>query len=370
MQTTKFIPLMQPNLNEDDIQQVVRVLRSGMLIQGNEVLGLEQSVSKYLSVPHVSAVSNGTATLHIALKSLGIGVGDEVIVPAFSYIATANVVELVGAKPIFVDIDDHTFTIDVDQIEAAITDKTKCIIPVHEFGLPANMNRVMELARRYNLFVIEDAACALGATVGDQFVGTFGDYGSFSLHPRKAITSGEGGLITTSSAALDRKARILRNHGMDPAVPYMDFVDAGFNYRLTDFQAALVHSQLGRLEDGIAFRNKIAKIYLERLSQSEILLPTTPDGLKHTWQTFHIVFDPSINRNEVIIKMKENGVGTNYGAQCMPYQTFFKNKYELDSNRLFPNAMRAYNQGLALPCYDRMSEDDAHQVVDVLNSII
>jgi perosamine synthetase len=240
---SKFIPLMVPDIQQQDIDAVVSVLKTGMLVQGKKVEELENNVAKYLGVRHVIAASSGTATLHLALLASGIGTGDEVIVPAFSFIATANAIELVGATPIFVDIDLDTFNININLIEQAISSRTKAILPVHEFGLSCDISEICELAKRYNLSVIEDAACALGAKENGRFTGTTGDVGSFSFHPRKAITSGEGGILTTNDDEMARKLRILRNHGIENKDGKTEFVAAGLNYRLTDFQAALVNSQ-------------------------------------------------------------------------------------------------------------------------------
>ena len=178
------IPLMSPNITDDDIAAVVAVLRSGSLVQGRKVDEFERAVAEYLGVANVVAVSSGTASLHLALIALSIKVGDEVIVPALSHVATANVVEVVGAKCVFVDVDKGTFNIDVSRLEEAITPRTRAIIPVHEFGLACDISQVLEIARRHNIFVVEDAACALGSTDAAKFAGTFGEIGSFSLHPR------------------------------------------------------------------------------------------------------------------------------------------------------------------------------------------
>ena len=195
-----FIPLMVPNITEADIEAVAVVLRSGMLVSGSNVAALEARTCEFIGVPYASAMSNGTVTLDLALMLSGVGAGDEVIVPAFSYMATANVVEHVGARPVFVDIDPATFNIDPALIEAAITPRTKAIIPVHEFGMAAPMDAIMSIAEKYGLIVIEDAACALGATINGRFAGSYGRFASFSLHPRKAITSGEGGLLVCRNA--------------------------------------------------------------------------------------------------------------------------------------------------------------------------
>ena len=242
----EIIPLSKPNINERDISAVVKVLESGMLVQGKEVEELELLFSNYFNISASSLVSNGTSSLHLALVALGIGPGDEVIIPALSYVATANVVELVGATCVFVDTHPRYFNIDENKIESKITSKTKAIIPVHEFGLCANMIQIIEIAKKHNLFVIEDAACALGATLNGQLAGTFGDFGSFSFHPRKAITSGEGGLLITSNLKNDKIIKTLRNHGIENGSNPMNFINAGFNYRLTDIQAALLKRQFKR----------------------------------------------------------------------------------------------------------------------------
>lgn len=354
-----FIPLMSPNISEQDIDAVINVLRSGMLVQGEQVAALESDIAAYLNVKNAIAVSNGTATLHLALIALGIGPGDEVIVPAFSYIATANVVEIVGAKCVFVDVEADTFNIDVSQVERAITERTKAIIPVHEFGLACDISELVKIAEKHNLFVIEDAACALGATENSKFAGTFGQVGSFSLHPRKAVTAGEGGILTTNDDNLAEKFRTLRNHGISMKDGKMDFVAAGFNYRMTDFQAALVRGQFARIEEIIDCRNELAKIYFDDLQTAQnIQLPTIPENKRHTWQTFHLIVNDEINRDNLITELKEKGIGTNYGAQCIPHQTYYREKYALDCKKLFPNSLRAFQKGLALPMFENLQIAD------------
>lgn len=365
----QFIPLASPDIRPEDIQEVVTVLESGMLVQGKNVAALENNIATFLNSPNVAAVSNGTATMHLALVALGIGKGDEVIVPAFSYVATANVVELVGATPVFVDIELSTFNIDITLIEAAITAKTKAIIPVHEFGLACNMEAVMKLAKTHNLFVIEDAACALGASQNGKSVGTFGDFGSFSLHPRKAISSGEGGLISCYDEALLKKVQILRNHGIDMVDGKMEFVAAGFNYRMTDFQAALVNSQLNRLKNTLTYKNELALLYAEQIQNTKLVLPSVPNGMVHTWQTYHLLVDPSLNRDSVIALLREKGIGTNYGAQCIPAQQFYQEKYGLDCAAQFPNALHAYLHGLAVPLYEKLTTEDISYIATELNKL-
>lgn len=365
----KFIPLASPDINAEDIKTVADVLSTGMLVQGVNVEILEKNISSFLNSKHTIAVSNGTATMHTALLALGIGPGDEVIVPAFSYVATANVVELVGAKPVFVDIDINTFNIDVPKIQGAITSKTKAIIPVHEFGLACDIESVVKIAKENKIFVIEDAACALGAKQNNQFVGTFGDFGSFSLHPRKAISSGEGGLVTTQTDELAKKIRILRNHGIEIIDGKMEFVAAGFNYRMTDFQAALVNNQLKRFDAILAKKQDLSEVYFNEIKNPKIKLPQVPADRNHTWQTFHVVLDESVNRDLIIENLKTKGIGTNYGAQCIPAQKFYQNKYHLNCTELFPNAMKAYSQGLAIPIYEKLTKEQLGYISQELSKI-
>ncbi len=365
----KFIPLASPDIRDKDISAVNEVLKTGMLVQGKKVEALENAISTFLTSSQTIAVSNGTATMHLALTALGIGKGDEVIVPALSYIATANVVELVGAKPIFVDTDSDTFNIAVDQIEMAITENTKAIIPVHEFGLPCNIEAIVKIAAEHSLYIIEDAACALGASQNGKSVGTFGDFGSFSLHPRKAISSGEGGLVTCKNESFGKQIRILRNHGIEIIDNQMEFVTAGFNYRLTDFQAALVNSQLERLTETLDYKQKLADQYLFEIKNPLIQLPFTPSGMKHSWQTFHVILDDSLDRNQVIKHLREKGIGTNYGAQCIPAQIFYTEKYGLNCQELFPNALRAFKQGLAIPLYEKLNREDISYIANELNKL-
>jgi perosamine synthetase len=367
----QFIPLMSPDISDKDINAVIDVLKSGMLVQGVNVAKLEHEIAQYIGVKHAIAVSNGTASLHLALLALGIGVGDEVIVPAFSYVATANVVELVGAKCVFVDIDPKTFNLDVNQISRAITSKTRAIIPVHEFGLSAEMDSILKIAKMHDLFVVEDAACALGSEYNGQKVGSFGQFGSFSFHPRKAITSGEGGILTTNDDGLATKVKILRNHGIDASSGSPEFVLAGFNYRMTDFQAALLLSQFKRLNKIIQKRDELAQEYYKLLSDEQLIqLPSVPDGLKHAWQTYHVLLDKKLMQSKLIVDLNNNGIGTNLGAQCIPDQVYYQRKYKLDCMSLFPNAMMAYKNGLALPMYAKLTNEDIMCISKILKGIL
>lgn len=366
----KSISLASPDIRQEDINEVVSVLASGNLVQGERVADLENSLEEYLGVKHCIAVSNGTASLHLILVSLGIGQGDEVIVPAFSYIATANVVELVGATPIFVDIILDSFNIDPALMGEKISPRTKAIMIVHEFGLSADTRKIKALCDQKGLLLIEDAACALGAKEGDTFAGTTGVAGSFSFHPRKAITSGEGGVIATNSLTLAKQLRSLRNHGIElDQNNELEFKYAGFNYRMTDFQAALLRSQFRRFDKIMMRKRQIASSYLNTISNSKIKLPSSPINKTHAWQTFHLLLDDSIDQKEVINELRAEGIGTNYGAQCIPAQRFFQEKYQHNSLTEFPNAMRAYMHGLAIPLYEKLTDEDVLYITNQINRI-
>ena len=366
-----FIPLAQPDISEADIDAVVGVLRSGMLVQGEQVERLESWAADFVGVDHAIAVANGTAALHLALVALGIGPGDEVIVPAFSSVATANVVELVGARCVFVDVGNDTWNLDADLLESAISEQTRAIIPVHEFGLPCAIDRIVDIAQAHGLAVIEDAACALGAGIKGRKAGAFGPIGCFSLHPRKAITSGEGGIVTTDDADLAARIRLLRTHGLETRDGVMVQVAAGFNYRLTDFQAAMVNGQALRMDAAIRHRAKLADHYRALLADAPwATLPRVPEGYQHSWQTFHILLDERIDRDQVIAALKDRGIGSNYGAQCIPAQLYYRQAYELSAQQLFPNAYRAYRSGLALPLHSKMGLEEADRVAATLGQVV
>lgn len=362
------IYLAQPKLTDHDIQNVVDVLKSGMLVQGKYVKLVERRICEYTQAHNASLLSNGTATLHLALVALGIGKGDEVIVPAFSYVATANVVELVGAKPIFVDIKAGTFNINENLIEEAITPKTKAIIPVHEFGLCACMDKIMDIATKHQLFVIEDAACAIGAMYKDQQAGTFGHFGSFSFHPRKSVTSGEGGCLTTNNTQLNLKIKTLRNHGLDPQNAKIDCIEAGYNYRMTDIQAALLSGQIERLDAIISYKAELAQIYATEIQHPAIYLPQQPPKHKHTWQTYHITLKNQNERDKLINHLKINNIFVNYGAQCIPAMSYYKNKYNLAYEQWFPQAYKAYTCGLALPVHEMLQNRHIQHISSLINT--
>jgi dTDP-4-amino-4,6-dideoxygalactose transaminase len=363
-----MIRLAKPNITEEAINAVNEVLRSGNLVQGKYVAEFEENLKNYLGVNEAVVVTSGTAALHLSLIALDIQKGDEVIVPAFTFPATANVVELVGAKPVFVDINLDDFCIDVNKIEEAITSKTTAIIPVHEFGQSAQMDKILEICNKYNLKLIEDAACALGTEYKNKKVGTFGDFGCFSFHPRKAITTGEGGVIITNNKELAGKVRALRNHGIELINGKVEFKYAGFNYRMTDFQAVLGIYQLKDFEKEITERINQAELYNKLLSEINwIKTPVTFSERKMTYQTYHILVDDNIDRDNLLDYLINNGVQVNFGAQALNVQDYYL-KYKKEN--WFLNANKAFRKGIALPIGSYLKYDELNMVLFQLKQYV
>ena len=361
-----MIQLAKPDITEKAINRVVQILKSGHLVQGEQVRRFEEGLREYIGSNHAILVSSGTAALHLSMIVLNIGPGDEVIVPAFTFPATANAVELVGAKPVFVDVGLSDFCIDAQKIEAKLSSKTKAIIPVHEFGQPADMEKIASIAELNNLLVIEDAACALGADINGKKIGSFGDLACFSFHPRKAITTGEGGLVVTQDNEIANRLKRMRNHGIVAEEGIVDFVEAGLNYRMTDFQAALGYEQFTPLEDLIALRLKTARQYDELLSSINwIQVPEKLHGRKMVYQSYHIMVDSMIPRDKVIEELKKCNIETNIGAYALNRLSIYRNKYSL-KDADFPNAVAAFTRGMVLPMGSHVGADEIQSIADAL----
>lgn len=342
-----MIRITRPTILEDEIKRVGEILRSGLLTQGEWVEKFEKKVADYLGVEYAIAVSSGTAGLHLALLAT-IHEGEEVIVPDFTFPATVNAIIHAGGKPVLVDIDPRTYNIDVNKIKEKITDKTMGIIPVHLFGQSADMNPIMKLVKEHKfLWVIEDAACALGAKYGKKKCGTMGDVGVFSFHPRKSITTGEGGMLVTNNEEIAAEARALRNHGIRNG----RFQYAGFNYRMTDFQAAIGYGQMDYLDRFIQARQTAVNLYNGFLSEVEgITVPCITEKNIHTFQSYVIRLNDAFNRDDVIKQLKEKGVETTIGTYAVHTQPFYKFYYGY-SEEEYPESYRAFKQTLVLPLY-------------------
>jgi perosamine synthetase len=360
-----MIRLAKPYISEAAVSRVVEIFKSGNLVQGEYVLEFETILKDYLNTNNAIAVSSGTAALHLSLMASGIGSGDEVIIPAFSFPATANVVEIVGAKPILVDINLNDYCLNVSDIEKVITDRTRAIIPVHEFGQSADIEVLHKIANENDLIVIEDAACALGTEYNGNKVGTYGNMGCFSFHPRKAVTTGEGGLVVTNDSVIAGKIRALRNHGISGN---SDFIYAGLNYRMTDIQAAIGIDQMNSLEEVIEIKTEIAGTYNELLADCDyIKTPTVFPIRKNVYQTYHILLGNRIDQRDMISYLYKNGVQANFGAHALHCLAYYRNKYNYAEDD-YPAAKLAYERGLALPCGSHMSGNNVEFVCEKLLS--
>lgn len=375
-----MIRLTIPTIEEDDLQAVCEALASGYLVQGPRVAAFEQAVADYVGVQHAVAVSNCTAALHLSLLALDTQPGDLVIVTAYSFIATANVIELCGAQPVFVDIQPDTFNMDPNRLGDVLkrlmstretARRVKAILPVHTFGQVADMPAILELANRYELPVIEDAACALGATLHGRQAGTWGVMGCFSFHPRKVITTGEGGIIVTNDAALARRLRALRNHGQDPDAPSPDFILPGFNYRMTEFQAALGLAQMAKLDRIIAARRRLAKHYDDLLKDTPLQIPVVAPGSQPVYQSYVVLLPEraAAYRSVIITHLKEQGIETTIGTWHMPLTTYFRRRYGYRSGD-FPVAEQVSARSLTLPLYEALSSQEQCRIAASLLQII
>ena len=352
---TKSIPLAKPILGRAEKRAVMQVLRSGNLAQGVEVSAFENEFSDFVEGRHCVAVNSGTSALHLALLALGIGPGDEVIVPSFTFAATANTVALTGATPIFVDIEPRTFNIDPMEIEMAITTNTKAIQVVHLYGLPANMNEIMSIAARFNLKIIEDAAQAHHAAIDGKPVGSFGDAAAFSFYPTKNMTSGEGGMIVFDNADNAKMARLLRNQGMEKR--YQNEV-VGFNLRMTDIHAAIGRQQLRKLAEWTMRRQENAAFLSSRISN--VVTPYTPPGYRHVFHQYTIRV--SRNRDSFSNRLSELGIGNGvyYPTQVHRLPSFSRNIH-------LPNTQKATEEVLSLPVHPSLSRKDLIRIADGVN---
>jgi perosamine synthetase len=360
-----LIAVGAPQIGDAELRAVERVLRSGWLVQGREVRAFEDQVAAFLGIEHAVAVSSGTAALHLALVALGVGPGDEVLVPDFTFPASANAVEHAGATPVLVDIRLDTFNVDVDRLQEAVTPRTRAILPVHLFGLPADMDPVLDVARKRGLLVVEDAACALGAEYHGRKCGTLADAGCFSFHPRKVITTGEGGMIVTRDAAVAERLRSLRNHGAVSRDGELRFHDAGFNFRMTDMQGALGAAQMSRLDALLARRTALAAAYgLALAGLDRLTPPRVPEGLRSTWQAYVVLLAADVDRTALRARLRDAGVETTIGTYAVSAQPHHGNQPSP------PGSAAAYARTLALPLHPAMTDADVDLVARALRAAL
>ncbi len=370
-----------PSTGEDEWLATRGPIESGWLTQGPKVAEFEKIFAEKHQVKHAIAVTSCTTGLHLALVALGIGPGDEVIVPSFTWVATANVVLYCGATPVFCDVDPATNNLNIEDACRRVTDKTKAIIPVHLFGLCADIDALRaRLPKR--VAIVEDAACAAGAAYKGRPAGGLGDLACFSFHPRKSVTTGEGGMVTTNRDDLAESVNMLRNHGASISEeqrhhgprPYIlpDFNLLGYNYRMTDLQGAVGIVQLGKLERFINERARWAAWYREQLADiGWLTCPDEPKYGKHAWQAFVTYVDPDkapMPRNEIMDALQQNGISTRPGTHAIHMLGYYRERFGFKPED-FPGARDCDQNTMAIPLHNRMDAEDYRYVVDVLRQL-
>ena len=369
----RFLPLSKPSFGNEELEEIKKVLDSGWVSQGSKCLEFEKAVSSYVGSKYAVAVSNCTSALHLALLSVGIKAGDEVIVADYTFPATGHAVLYCGAKPVFADVSMLSYNIDASMIEKKITENTKAIIPVHTFGQPSRMMPIMEIAQKHDLRVIEDAACSLGAKCNGRQSGTIGDVGCYSFHARKGITTGEGGMVVTDDIEIAEKVRSLSAFGITsawdrekekaPSVPIFDSI--GFNYKMSDITAAVGVAQMRKLDSFIRKRQKLASVWNDVLSEQSFLTRPYVDGnVTHAYQSYVAVLDNRINRDKVIMGTMAKGVQTQIGTHALHIQPIY------GSDDSCPSSYYLYKHSIALPIYDALTEDDIRWVAGIIKEVL
>jgi dTDP-4-amino-4,6-dideoxygalactose transaminase len=382
MSERPLIQIAAPSLGEEEWQALRQPIESGWLTQGPKVAAFEQAFAQRHQIKHGIAVTSATTGLHLALAAVGIGPGDEVIIPAFTWVATANAVLYCGGTPVFADIDRTTYNIDIEDAARRITPRTKAVIPVHLFGLCADMDALSQ-ALRPGIAIVEDAACAAGAALNGRPAGSLGNLGVFSFHPRKSITTGEGGMVTTQDDRLAERIRRMRNHGASLSEeerhrgprPYLlpEFEVLGFNYRMTDLQGAVGLVQLTKLDRFIEERARMAAHYREDLADLEWLrIPCEPKKGRHAWQAFVMYVDPEktpMPRNRMMERLQEQGISTRPGTHAVHMLKYYRERFGLKPDD-YPAAKDCDQNTMAIPLHNKMSADDYAYVVSALRKLL
>lgn len=376
-----FLPFALPLITEDEEKEVLDTLRSGWLTTGPKTKLFEEKLKKYTGAKYAVALNSCTGALHLALLALGIKHGDEVITTPLTFVATANVIIHVGAKPVFVDIDKNTLNIDSDKIEEKITNKTKAIIPVHLAGQPCDMDKIHEIAKRYDLKVIEDAAHAIGAEYKGKKIGSMSDTTCFSFYPIKNITTGEGGAMLTDNEEIAERVNILSLHGISSDAwkryskegsKIWQLVEPGFKYNMTDIQASLGLHQIDKLDSFTDIRRSYANIYEKEFSNFEgIILPKRIDNIKHAWHLFIIILDIdklNINRDQFMDAMRKENIATSVHFPSL-ISGYYGNTYGYKEED-FPSVTFVSKRIVSLPLYPKMSIEDVRSVIDATKKII
>jgi len=372
------IPITKPDLGEEEIYLVAQVIDSGWVSQGPKVAEFEEIFAHYVGSRYAVATTSCTTALHAALSVSSIGPGDEVILPSLSFIATANSVLYCGAKPVFVDVDPETCNIDAAKIENAVTTKTRAIMPVHQMGMPADLDSIKAIAKKKNLLIIEDAACAIGSEYQNTKIGGYGNIACFSFHPRKIITTGEGGMITTDERAIAERLRRFRHHGMSVSdierhmantVIIETYPELGYNYRMTDIQAAIGIEQMKKLPSILDARKQRARIYDTELGNiPHIKITKVPSYARHNYQSYWIELLDSapVDRNTLMAKLLEKGIATRRGIMAIHREPC----YGAYSGMHLPNTDKLTENTLLLPLYPRLSDEEQTFIINSLKEIL
>lgn len=377
---SRMLPYGRQSVDDGDIRELVEVLESDWLTTGPGVERFERAFAERVGAGHAVAVSSGTAALHAAAFAAGIGEGDEVLVPAMTFAASANCVRYQGGTVVFADVRPDTLALDATLLEGLCTDRTKAVVPVDYAGQPADLGEVLALARRRGLTVIEDACHALGATYRGRSVGAVADMTVFSFHPVKHITTGEGGMVTTQDAELARRLRMFRNHGITTdhrqrelkGSWFYEMEELGYNYRLTDLQCALGLSQLGKLDAWVARRREIAALYAEAFrSHPGLTLPAVLPDREHSWHLYPVLLNLdrlTVDRGAVFAALRAEGIGVNVHYIPVPWHPYYQ---KLGYGRgSWPAAEGAYEKLLSLPMFPAMTDADARDTVAAVTKVL
>lgn len=384
-QTLPQIPVAKPLLDELEVEAVRRVVLSGWVTQGPEVAAFEREFAAYVQTEHACAVSNCTTALHLALKAVGVGPGDEVITVSHTFIATANAIRYLGGVPVFIDIETSGFNIDPELIQAEITPRTKAILCVHQLGMPCNLAAIVEIGRSNDIPVIEDAACATGSEIfwngqWEKIGRPRGDIACFSFHPRKVVTTGDGGMLTTANPEYDRKFRLWRQHGMSVPdtvrhgsrqVIYEGYPELGYNYRMTDLQAAMGRVQLTRLPELISRRRHLAELYRQELRDITWLeTPIEPSWARSNWQSYCVMLPPWLDQRETMQVLLDKGISTRRGIMNIHREDAYVGwtTHRVAASQL-PRSVAAQEGAIILPLFAQLTDEEVLFVADTLRKL-